>query len=96
MNTSLYRAHKGLEYDAEMREWLSEDPYEREKRIKAVCMKCKYRFQGEYSTLVRGGVCNYLGITGHKRPCSPIGCTAFAKGNPKPTGNNPMKRENWT
>ena len=52
---------------------------------KKKCAKCVYhtKISGGYALL--NVACNYILITGQRRPCPAIGCTAFVKGQPKRT-----------
>lgn len=44
-----------------------------------LCRTCQYSM-GSYRKSNAGMNCNYIGITGKKRPCKPESCTAYVKG----------------
>ena len=44
-----------------------------------LCVTCQYR-AGSWRTNNAGMNCNYIGITGKKRPCKPENCTVYVKG----------------
>lgn len=46
------------------------------------CAKCRFHIGGCAATKFAETMCNYLGITGHKRGCSPINCKKFEAGKP--------------
>lgn len=39
------------------------------------CIKCKY-FTRISTDSIAGGTCDYIGIVGHRRGCSPLECVA--------------------
>lgn len=43
------------------------------------CKTCRYR-QGPWDTRQGRGSCDYLGITGHMRGCTPEDCNRYVKG----------------
>lgn len=48
-----------------------------------LCRTCQYSM-GSYRKSNAGMNCNYIGITGKKRPCKPENCTAYVKGERLP------------
>ena len=44
-----------------------------------LCVTCQYR-AGSWRKNDTGMNCDYIGITGKKRPCKPENCTAYVKG----------------
>lgn len=48
-----------------------------------LCRTCQYSM-GSYKKSNAGMNCNYIGITGKKRPCKPENCTAYVKGERLP------------
>ena len=91
------KARPAAEPTKEMRQRLlerrKEKPENRRKRIMETCAVCRYRTYGPISELLTKGACNYLGITGEKRPCSALHCReagVFVKGNPEKTPFNPL------
>ena len=90
------KARPAAEPTKEMKQRLlerrKEKPENRRKRIMETCAVCRYRTYGPISELLNKGACNYLGITGEKRPCSALHCReagVFVKGNPERTPFNP-------
>lgn len=48
-----------------------------------LCRTCQYSM-GSYRRGNAGMNCNYIGITGKKRPCKPESCTVYVKGKRLP------------
>ena len=48
-----------------------------------LCRTCQYSM-GSYRKSNAGMNCNYIGITGKKRPCKPESCTVYVKGERLP------------
>lgn len=61
------------------------------KIIKRDCIRCKYyapSFSGSFDSKRRYGVCDYIGYTGHIRPCMPGECREKGIFVPLPEGGN--------
>lgn len=56
---------------------------------KKLCKTCKYRGRIG-SNFPADLICDYIGYTGHRRPCKAENCTVYKKGKPK----RPAKDEN--
>ena len=58
---------------------------------KQLCKKCKYRGRIG-SNMPADLICDYIGQTGHRRPCKAADCTVYKKGNPPRTNKAEMNR----
>lgn len=63
-------------------EYLETIEHPKDKAHKKRCKQCIYRYRG---TGGAGCYCQYILVTGHRRPCPAEDCKVYEKGKPKQT-----------